>query len=172
MGVATSFTQTLIRLQETRRSGPLTHENEICEGLALRIDPRFSVSGSWQSTTGRILELDMALSGSGEWVGLHLDLGQLDLMPQHYAALAIRGAAQENNIVTACLRAGQEDGTFTDSFFKRHMLLTNTPTDHLDALHLPSCPHFPLIAQRHELILFLPSQNCKLDLHDMRLFFL
>ncbi len=114
----------------------------------------------------------MDLDGHGTWVGLHLSLGQLELNQQHYAALALRTTARDDGILTACLRAGQEDGTFSDSFFRRHVLLTPAPMDHMDTLHLPSCPQLPLAAQWHELVLFLPTRSCKLDLQDMRLFFL
>lgn len=114
----------------------------------------------------------MTLSGPGEWVGLHLTLGPLDLSQQRYAALACRGLSQSNEFLSACLRAGLQEGGFSDVFFKRHMLLPAQPADHLDTLHLPSNPKLPLEATWYELVVFLPRHSCSLSLHDMRLFFI
>lgn len=172
LGPCAPFNQALARLQDSTGGGPVSGSTPLDEGLKLHADPALQAGGRWRSPAGRLLELDLETAGPGEWIGLHLDLGPLDLLPFRYAGLACRSAAAGHEAIRPCLRAGLPGGGFSDCFFPRHILARAEPGDHMDTLHLPSCPQLPLDAEWFELVLFLPPRSCRLELHDLRLFFL
>lgn len=173
LGPCAPFNQSLARLQAETGSGQISGSTGLLDGtLKLHADPALQVGGAWRSPAGRLLELDLETAGPGKWIGLHLALGQLDLMSFRYAGMACRSAADGIEVLRPCLRAGLPDGRYSDCFFPRHLLARADPSDHMDTLHLPSCPHLPLDAEGLELVLFLPTHSCRLELHDLRLFFL
>ncbi|MCF6430577.1 MULTISPECIES: hypothetical protein [unclassified Leisingera] len=172
LGPCAPFNQALAGLQDSTASGRISAGTLLSDGFTLRADPALQAGGHWRSPAGRLLELDLQIAGQGEWIGLHLTLGQLGLLPFRYAGVACRSAAGSAEVLRPCLRAGLPGGGFSDCFFPRHLLAREEPSDHMDTLHLPSCPHLPLDAEWFELVLFLPTRSCRLELQDLRLFFL
>ncbi|MDK3020807.1 hypothetical protein [Pseudodonghicola flavimaris] len=136
-------------------------------GLQLHADPALQLSGQWRSPSGRLLELDLRMSGQGEWIGLHLTLDAPDLAAVGWIGFACRSAAPEELLIRPCLRSGTESG-FTDTFFDKHLLSTPEPHNHMDALHPATRRELPETAPWRELILFLPRRDCRWHLQDLR----
>lgn len=128
LGPCAPFNQSLARLQAETGSGHISGSMGLLDGtLKLHADPALQVGGAWRSPAGRLLELDLETAGPGKWIGLHLALGQLDLMSFRYAGMACRSAADGIEVLRPCLRAGLPDGRYSDCFFPRHLLARLTP---------------------------------------------
>mgnify|MGYP006883403599 FL=1 len=91
-------------------------------------------------------------------------LPKLELQDLTYIGLACRLNSPAPLMLRACLRSGLPEGGFTDCFFDKHILSSETAHSHLDALYLDAQPNIPLTAEWRELILFLPCQSCDLNL--------
>lgn len=150
-------------------AGQITADTEFRPGLSLHADPALQVSGQWRSPPGRLLELDVNIGGTGAWIGLHLALDAAELSDCGWLGFACRLAAPEEVMIRPCLRSGTPDG-FTDCFFAKHILAVPELRNHLDALHPATNRHIPETAPWRELILFLPRQDFRLYLHDLRPF--
>lgn len=109
------------------------------------------------------------MSGQGDWVGLHLPLEAPGVTAVGWIGFACRSAAPSEIMIRPCLRSGNEAG-FTDTFFGKHLLTIPEPHDHVDALHPTTTRSIPETALWRELILFLPRQDFRWHLHDLRLF--
>ena len=82
---------------------------------------------------------------------------------------AARIAAPEILVARACLRSGTEEG-FVDCFFDKHLLFRPEEASHVDALPVHHRADLPLRAPWRELILFLPTDDFRLSLIDLRVF--
>ena len=125
------------------------------------------ISGSWRSPAGRLLELEVEPRGNGQWAALHLALPETQ--GATWIGFTCRSAAGAEIMISPCLRSGTAEG-FTDCFFLRHLLALPEALNHVDALHLPSSPAIPALADWRELVLFLPRTAFSWHLHDLRLF--
>lgn len=152
-----------------RTEGLLAAHTEFRPGLALHTDPAMQVSGRWRSPPGRLLELDLRMTDSGAWIGLHVALDAPELSDCGWVGFACRCAAPTETMIRPCLRSGTPDG-FTDCFFDKHILAVPEPRNHVDALHPATSRHIPETAPWRELVLFLPRQDFRWHLHDLRLF--
>lgn len=139
-------------------------------GLFLNADPDLGLSGHWRSPRGRFLELKAQTAGPGEWAGLHMALPLPDLKDVSYIGFLCRAAAPEAHMLRICLRSGLADGGFADCFFDKHILTTDRPISHMDALYLDACPDLPLTAPWCELVLFLPCQPFQISLQHLHIF--
>lgn len=164
-----SFAPALTALRDMRAEGNIASLSEACPGLALHSDAGLTISGHWQSPAGRLLELDVAIDGHGDWLGLHVALGLDDLTALDWVGLTCRVAAPAEIMIRPCLRSGQTDG-FTDSFFPRHILAVAEPRNHVDTLHIPTSRAIPETAPWRELVLFLPRESFSLHLQDLKIF--
>jgi len=144
----------------------------LARGITLHADPRLQLSGRYTSPAGRFLDLNTTAPGSGDWLGLHLSLSQLDLTQANYLGWVCRAAAPSSWMLRACLRSGLTEGGFVDCFFDKHLLTTARPHNHMDLLYLDSQPYLPLQAPWRELVLFLPLQSCQLSLLKLHPFVL
>lgn len=153
------------------RSGEGNIENSVIfrPGIALHADPALGVSGTWRSPAGRLLELEAAISGPGQWIALHVALDAPDLSRHAWLGFTCRSAAANEVMVRPCLRSGT-DGGFTDRFFDKHILADPEPRCHVDAIHLPTARTLPEAAPWRELVLFLPRESFRWHLHDLRPF--
>lgn len=157
-------------LRASHAGGEVTlPRTDFVPGISLHADPGLQMSGHWSSPTGRLLELDIRMSGQGDWIGLHLALEAPDLAAVGWIGFACRSAAPSEIMIRPCLRSGGETG-FTDTFFGKHLLAVPEPHDHIDALHPATTRSIPEAAPWRELILFLPRQDFRWHLHDLRLF--
>ena len=154
---------------QDRGEGRIDGDTEFRPGLFLNADPALQLSGQWRSPPGRLLELDVQTEGTGAWVVLHLVLNAPNLSDYSWVGFACRSAAPETLMIRPCLRSGTEDG-FTDCFFDKHILTVSEARNHVDALHLETSRCIPRTASWRELVLFLPRQNVRWDLHDLRVF--
>ena len=165
-------------MRDARTSGAVTDQVVFQPGLSLQADPDLRPGGQFRSPAGRLLELEVAYAGAGQWIGLHVALAGLnDLTGITWVGLTSRHAAPEELMIRVCLRSGVGNGPdagFVDCFFDKHILSVPEPLNHVDALYtearqtLPET--LPEIASWRELVLFLPRQNFRWDLHDLRLF--
>lgn len=155
--------------RQDQGSGQIGADTKFLPGLILHADPALQISGQWRSPRGRLLELDVKTGGTGAWIGLHLALDAADLSGCGWLGFACRLAAPEEIMIQPCLRSGTPDG-FTDCFFDKHILAVPELRNHLDALHPATNRHIPETAPWRELILFLPRQDFRLYLHDLRPF--
>ena len=161
----------LARFHNQDGAGPLAPETtELAPGLFLNADPNLGLSGSWRSPPGRLLELEARAASRGEWIALHLALPLSGLQDLTYLGYACRAAGPKPWMIRPCLRSGLEDGGFTDTFFGKHILTTERPASHLDALYLDSCPELPLAAPWRELVMFLPCEDFRIYLHHLYIF--
>ncbi|SFU21338.1 hypothetical protein [Sedimentitalea nanhaiensis] len=160
----------LAALRDDLIVGEITDRTEFAPGLALLADPALGARGSWRSPAGRLLELDIATAGRGDWIALHLTLDLPDLTPLTYFGFACTGVAPQAHVIHPCLRSGGPEGGFSDAFFDRHILTRTDPVAHVDALHLPTRRRVPPLAPWRELVLFLPTVSLCWHLHDLRVF--
>lgn len=154
--------------------GDITAQMTFQPGLSLQADPALKPAGQFRSPAGRLLELDITCGGTGDWIALHVALSGLDdLADITWIGLTCRHAAPHELMIRPCLRSGGDDG-FTDCFFDKHMLGVVEARNHVDALHVATTRAHPLTlpdrAPWRELLLFLPKQDLRWDLHDLRLF--
>lgn len=158
----------LARFQSQDRAGALAPDTtELAPGLFLNADPALALSGSWCSPPGRLLELEAAAGGRGDWAALHLSLPLADLQSFTYLGYICRAAGPKPWMIRPCLRSGLEGGGFVDTFFGKHILTTERPFTHMDALYLDSSPELPLTAPWRELVLFLPCEDFQIHLHHL-----
>lgn len=164
---------TVLREQRQDRSegGDLADFVKFRPGLSLHADPALRIGGHWRSPAGRLLELEIACPGTGQWIALHIALNAADLTAAAWIGFACRSAGLNDLMIRPCLRSGTDDG-FTDCFFDKHILATAEPQAHVDALHVASHRTIPETAPWRELVLFLPRQDCRWHLHDLRPFLL
>lgn len=149
-------------------AGPLTAETtELAPGLFLNSDPALGISGRWRSPPGRLVELEATAAGHGNWMALHMALPQTELQDLTYVGYVCRAAGPKPWMIRPCLRSGLEGGGFVDTFFGKHILTTERPFTHMDALYLDSSPELPLTAPWRELVLFLPCEDFQIHLHHL-----
>ncbi|MBK0329311.1 hypothetical protein I5535_18710 [Rhodobacteraceae bacterium F11138] len=160
----------LAPLRDSREQGDITDRVTFQPGLALLADPALGIRGSWRSPAGRLLELEIATAGHGDWMALHLTLDPPDLTALTYLGFACTGVAPAPHVIRPCLRSGEPDGGFVDTFFDRHILTRTDPVAHVDALHLQTRRRVPQTAPWRELVLFLPTASLCWHLHDLRVF--
>lgn len=139
-------------------------------GLELHADPALGMTGRYRSPAGWLLEIEAEMTGAGKWFALHLALPAQDLTGYGVLGFALRASANGMHIVRACLRSGLEDGGFQDYFFDKHILLRPEEATHLDALPLRQIWELPIQAPWREIVLFLPPQDIRLSLIDLRVF--
>lgn len=166
------FNHTLASLRTCVIEGSIKNTTDISPALSLRADPALQIGGRFRSPSGRLLELNVTSSGHGEWIGLHLALGQCSLSEQAFIAIICRSASPLTQMVRPCLRSGtthKGQPSFVDCFFDKHILSGADPTTYADALHVPSRPDLPEHAPWRELVLFLPTTGFRWNLHDLRL---
>lgn len=157
-------------LRSGQTSGPITSHTEIQPAIALHADPALQIEGQWRSPAGRLLELEANAPGEGNWFGLHMELGNISLAQAGLIGLACRSTAPRIEMLRACIRSGHGEGGFDDCFFTKRILAHPEASSHLDAIQISQQPNLPPEAPWRELILFLPTQSFRLDLHDLRLF--
>lgn len=163
------------RLEELRRldgvKRPLD-ETPLVPGLRFRLDPEAGFDGAWDSDPGRLFVLrTRPIRQPGHWLGLHLELGQLETARLPYLGLVARAAATRATAIRVALRSGRAEGGFTDRFFPRHMLALPGEVEHLDMISPERDPDIPAEAPWRELILFLPPREpLEIALHDLRIF--
>ena len=155
-------------LRTGSESGEIAENTRFAPGIALHADPDLGVGGAWRSPAGRLLELEVATQGSGQWIGLHIRLAP-EAAGIAFVGFACRSAAPREIMVRPCLRSATGDG-FADHFFPRHILAVPEALTHVDALHLPTTSAVPETAPWRELVLFLPRESFTWHLHDLRLF--
>lgn len=159
----------LCKLRGDTPDGEITDTIRFHPGVFLRADPALKVGGRFRSPAGRLLELDVTTSGNGHWIGLHIAFPAQDISDFAFMGFSCRHAAPEQQMIRPCLRSGTETG-FSDCFFNKHILAVPEPLNHVDALHLETSRTIPQTAPWRELILFLPQQDFRWHLHDLRLF--
>lgn len=161
---------TLAVLRGESREGPLALDMVFLPGLELHADPGMSLSGTFQSPKGRILELDARSGASaGRWCGLHVALPAGDLTHKGLVGFAVRACAPEMLVMRVCLRSAVPGG-FVDCFFDKHVLVRPEEMSHLDALPLYYRDQIPRHAPWRELVFFLPTTDFRLSLIDLRTF--
>lgn len=165
----TILAPSLPTLRRDSSEGVITPLTEFQPGLFLNADPHLKPAGQWRSPSGRLLELDVEMGGQGAWIGLHMTLDATDLPDNGWIGFACRSAAPEDLMIRPCLRSGTEEG-FTDCFFDKHVLAAPEPRNHVDAMALARDLCIPRTAPWRELILFLPRQDFRWHLHDLRPF--
>ncbi|MEX5565652.1 hypothetical protein SM764_19730 [Pseudophaeobacter sp. 1A16562] len=169
-GPAENLNYSLAIWRDGQTSGNLSEQTEIQPGIALHPDPELKLQGHWSSPAGRLLELDVSTSGEGNWFGLHMELGGIDLSHAGIIGIACRSAAPTIEVVRVCIRSGRSEGGFDDCFFTKRILAHPEASSHLDALPIGQQLDLPPQAPWRELILFLPLHSFRLHLHDLRLF--
>lgn len=157
-------------LRQGQAAGAVSDDTEIQPGISLHADPDLRVGGEWRSPSGRLLELEVTADGSGQWIGLHLDMGPLDLSEVGILGLACRSTAPSIEALNICIRSGRAEGGFIDCFFPKRLLSHPEPSSHLDALQVSTQKNLPVIAPWRQLVLFLPRHAFRWDLQDLRLF--
>lgn len=167
---ATFTRDTLKALRQGTASGDILAEQEIVPGLRFVPDPEAGMRGRFSSPQGRLLELQVTHTRPARWLGLHLrlDLGVSDDIA--LIGLAARIAAPQAQAVRPCIRSGTATG-FVDSFFDKTIAALPRPLLHLDVVETHGAHpvlHDP--APWRELVLFLPTDDFRLDLHDLRVF--
>lgn len=165
----TNLNHALALLRRGREKGEITDVTQIPPALKLRADPALVVGGSWRSPSGRLLELEVTTAGAGAWIALHVPLDLTDLKDYAWVGLTCRSVAPKELVIQPCLRSGTQNG-FVDCFFGKHILTVPKPLNYVDALHIETHSALPETALWRELILFLPKQGFRWDLHDLRLF--
>ena len=156
-------------MRHSRDSGDISDTLQLQPGLSLHADPALGIGGRYRSPAGRLLELDVTTTGTDGQITLHISLEAANLTTFAYIGLACRCAALKELAVRACLRSGTDDG-FVDCPFDKHILALPAPLNHVDARHIQTHRALPETAPWRELVLFLPSQSFRWDLHDLRLF--
>lgn len=155
-------------LRAGREAGEVTHGVAPVPGIALQADPALALAGHYQSPAGRLLELEVQVSGQGSWLALHVALSAPDLSGASWLTLTSRSAAGQATMIRPCLRSGLSEG-FVDCFFDKHILATRVPQSHVDGIHLPTTRSIPDRAPWRELVLFLPRESFRWHLHDLGL---
>jgi len=149
--------------------GRLTHNLPLSPGLSFKADKAASLKGGYKSPPGRLLELDVTVKGTPDWVEFHVTLPGGDWSAFGLIGLVCVSAAPENIILRPCLRSGTE-GRFVDCFFDKHVLSHPQASTHLDAIMFDRRTNLPMDAPWRELILFLPTHSFRWSLQDLRLF--
>jgi hypothetical protein len=138
--------------------------------IRLHPDPAGEYHIKVSSPRARLLELEVAVTRPGAWLGLHVPLHLTDLSGIRWLGFAARSNAGQAIAVRACIRSGI-DGGFFDVFFDKHILSQTGQTDHVDMLSPDHLPELPKIAKWREIILFLPpAHGFGWALQDLRLF--
>ena len=165
---------TLGLLRDDFREGPLGPDVAFLPGMRLHSDPALELSGWYRSPHGSLLELDLRTGAKpGGWVGLHIRLPATDLRQAGFIGFAARFVAPDDQpahqVIRACLRSSTADG-FEDCFFDKHMLFRPEEATHVDALPVHQRSTLPPLAAWRELLLFLPTQSCRISFLDLRTF--
>ncbi|WP_432257129.1 hypothetical protein [Limimaricola sp. AA108-03] len=162
--------QSLERLRASTASGEIVPEAEIVPGVRFVPDPDAGMRGRFSSPAGRLLELEITHERPARWCGLHIKLGIEDLFGLGVVGLAARFGAPHALAVAPCLRSGTGTG-FSDCFFQKQVAALPRPLMHLDALETDGRHEtLPSTAPWREIVLFLPTNSFRLDLHDLRIF--
>ncbi len=156
--------------RDSQTEGEISDDTTIQPGITLHADPALQAKGQWRSPAGRLFELDMTAEGDGNWIGLHMNLGDVDLSQAGIIGFACRSVAPSIETIRACIRSGLPEGGFEDCFFPKRILGHPEVSSHLDVLQVNLSPNLPATAPWRELILFLPRHSFRWDLHDLRLF--
>lgn len=156
-------------LRNDRHSGHLGNDVIFAPGIKLHADPALNIVGKYTSPEGRLLEFDFLITGSGNWIGLHVALPPLRLEELGILGFFAHVAAPESIVVNACLRSGTPTG-FVDCFFDKHVLCHSKARAHFDALIPNGRDSLPNTAPWRELVLFLPTKSFQLSLLDLRFF--
>lgn len=160
----------LTQLRDTTPSGEIVPEQHVVPGLRFVTDPEAGFEGRYDSPLGRLLEIEVTHRREARWLGLHLDLGLADLDGLGLIGLGARIAAPHAMAVRPCIRSGEEDG-FRDAFFDKTIAALPRALFHLDALSTEGRhPDLPQTAPWRELVLFLPTGDFRMALHDLRVF--
>lgn len=161
---------TLGTLRRTSLSGEIVPEEEILPGLRFVTDPAAGMRGHFSSPRNRLFEISVTHERPARWFGLHLRLDIEDLSDLGVIGFAARVAAPHALSVAPCIRSGTNEG-FVDCFYSRQVAALPRPLLHLDALETDG-RHvgLPEAAPWRELVLFLPTKDFRLDLHDLRVF--
>lgn len=167
---ATRVQQALETLRQGAPRGKIVTEEEIVPGLRFVPDPEAGMTGHFFSPQGRLLELQVSHARPARWFGLHLRLDIDDIDKIALIGMATRIAAPTTMTVKACIRSGTETG-FVDTFFDKTVAALPRPLLHLDVIETNGartalCAPAPW----RELVLFLPTEDFRLDLHDLRVF--
>lgn len=157
------------QLRRSQGDGRLATDVTFAPGVVLNADPALGLAGTWRSPPGRLLELEAAPTGTGDWCAIHIPLGALAIGDLGVIGFTCRSAAPTPVVVRACLRSGL-DGGFEDHFFDRHILAHAADTLHVDVLDLHRSLGIPDQADWRDFILFLPVFPFHLSLQDLRLF--
>jgi len=115
------------------------------------------------------LHLQSETQTPGQWRGLHVALGPLNLDQAALIGFHLKNRAPSAISYRACLRSGLDDG-FVDHFFDLDIVAYNAPVAHTDLLRIEEQRRLPRQAPWREFILFLPTQSFELQLSDLRLF--
>ena len=162
--------QALAQLRAATPSGAILPEQQIVPGLRFVTDPEAGFEGRYDSPRGRLLEIEVTHRHEARWLGLHLDLGLADLDGLGLIGLGASIAAPHAMAVRPCIRSGEESG-FRDAFFDKTIAALPRPLFHLDALLAEGRhPDLPQSAPWRELVLFLPTGDFQMALHDLRVF--
>ncbi len=164
-----SVAPALAAMRGTIYEGKITDTTRFQPGLELHADPALKIGGRVRSPSGRLLELEVTASGTGDWIALHVELTAPDLSEYAFLGFACRHSAPVEQMIRPCLRSGI-DGGFVDCFFDKHLLAMPEPLNHVDALHIQTRRAIPETALWRELVLFLPKQDFHWHLHDLRVF--
>ncbi|EYD70550.1 hypothetical protein [Limimaricola hongkongensis] len=167
---ATLTRESLDMLRSSSLSGEIVPEAEIVPGLRFVPDPDAGMRGRFSSPAGRLLEIELTHERPARWCGLHIRLDVGDLSGLGIVGLSARFAAPHAIAVAPCLRSGTETG-FADCFFAKQVAALPRPLLHLDALETDGRHDaLPPAAPWREIVLFLPTGDVRLDLHDLRIF--
>lgn len=166
----TSPNQTLATLRAAQLAGDILAEAPIVPGLRFVPDPEAGMQGRYTSPAGRLLEMEVTHARPARWLGLHLALDVSSLDGLGLIGFAATIASPRAMAVTPCVRSGTGTG-FADCFFAKSIAAMPRPLMHLDAIETGD-RHETLMqtAPWRELVLFLPTRDFRLDLHDLRVF--
>ncbi|WP_370162392.1 hypothetical protein [Limimaricola soesokkakensis] len=171
LSLSTATAQDALKtLRCARISGDIVPEVEVAPGLRFVADPAAGMRGRFSSPEKRLLEIHVTHEKPARWLGLHLHLGIGNLSSLGVIGLATRIAAPHALSVAPCIRSGTEEG-FVDCFFNKQVAALPRPLLHVDALETDG-RHvgLPETAPWRELVLFLPTNDFRIDLHDLRVF--
>ena len=156
-------------LRSKRKSGALSEQVVLLPGLVFEADPKLGIGGTYSSPENRLIEIDAKMAAAGDFTVLHINLSAKDISGQGVVGFALQGTAPEYVSIAACLRSGTDDG-FVDCFFDKHILLQPDPSVHVDAMSLQHRVGIPTTAPWRQIVFFLPTEDFRLSIHDLRLF--
>lgn len=156
--------------RDSQSEGKISEITKIQPGVSIHADPALQIKGHWRSPAGHLFELDITAEGEGNWIGLHMTMGDVDLTHAGIIGFACRSVAPSIKVLRACVRSGLPEGGFEDCFFPKRILAHPDPSSHLDVLETNLNANLPKTAPWREFILFLPQHSFRWDLHDLRLF--